>query len=151
MAWWAGTMTIDNVTILTGSVENVKINVNLGQRLSGSSNSNSSGIASILDDYNPEVIFLSNRSPLQTYIDTCLLQDLEKSSIVAVAWVVVIIVVTFFSTVNSRLLLLSVFSFSSGVGHHPLPGAHPRWLPGPAYSIRLLQGGWPNMAWGGQF
>ena len=134
-----------------GSVENVKINVNLGQRLSGSSNSNSSGIASILDDYNPEVIFLSNRSPLQTYIDTCLLQDLEKSSIVAVAWVVVIIVVTFFSTVNSRLLLLSVFSFSSGVGHHPLPGAHPRWLPGPAYSIRLLQGGWPNMAWGGQF
>ena len=132
-----------------GSVENVKINVDLGQRLSGSSNSNSSGIASILDDYNPEVIFLSNRSPLQTYIDTCLLQDLEKSSIVAVAWVVVIIVVTFFSTVNSRLLLLSVFSFSSGVGHHPLPGAHPRWLPGPAYSIRLLQGGWPTMAWGG--
>ena len=37
------------------------------------------------------------------------MQDLEKSSIVAVAWVVVIIVVTFFSTVNSRLLLLSVF------------------------------------------
>ena len=134
-----------------GSVENVKINVNLGQRLSGSSNSNSSGIASILDDYNPEVIFLSNISPLQTHLDACLLQDLEKSSIVAVAWVVVIIVVTFFSTVNSRLLLLSVFSFSSGVGHHPLPGAHPRWLPGPAYSIRLLQGGWPNMAWGGQF
>ena len=130
-----------------GSVENVKINVNLGQRLSGSSNSNSSGIASILDDYNPEVIFLSNRSPLQDLS----LQDLEKSSIVAVAWVVVIIVVTFFSTVNSRLLLLSVFSFSSGVGHHPLPGAHPRWLPGPAYSIRLLQGGWPTMAWGGQF
>ena len=28
------------------------------QRLSGSSNSNSSGIASILDDYNPEVCFI---------------------------------------------------------------------------------------------
>ena len=29
------------------------------QRLSGSSNSNSSGIASILDDYNPEVYFIT--------------------------------------------------------------------------------------------
>ena len=54
-----------------GTVEIVEINVTLGQRLSGSSNSNSSGIASILDDYNPEVIFLSNRSPLQTKIYAC--------------------------------------------------------------------------------
>ena len=31
----------------------------INQRLSGSSNSNSSGIASILDDYNPEVYFIT--------------------------------------------------------------------------------------------
>ena len=54
-----------------GTVENIEINVTLGQRLSGSSNSNSSGIASILDDYNPEVIFLSNRSSLLTKIRAC--------------------------------------------------------------------------------
>ena len=77
LAWWAGTMTIDNVDNLdlawwAGTMWNTsKWSIGLeqwkmlrsmlilvtGQRLSGSSNSNSSGIASILDDYNPEVIF----------------------------------------------------------------------------------------------
>ena len=82
--------------------------------MSGSSNSNSSGIASILDDYNPEVCFILITIRVIVIAETLNvfmnipIKDLEKSSVIAVAWVVIIILVTFSSTVSIIIIIIIV-------------------------------------------